>query len=215
MKVISLRSALYTILAIVFAVGGQAVGAGTSTHSQGQLQARIEYCKTCHGLSGEGYRGFVPIPRLAGQQSEYFDNQLRAFVERRRQNRYMYVVARVLSPAMRTALAAHFRNLNARPFGGGARQLVATGKAIYEDGVPETNVPACMACHGPDAKGQGSIPRLAGQLPDYIADKLVNWSKERGQDPANPDPSAIMLPTSHNMSRSQIAAIAAYLSYQP
>ena len=34
--------------------------------SQGDLQAKLEYCKTCHGISGEGYRGSLPIPRLAG-----------------------------------------------------------------------------------------------------------------------------------------------------
>jgi cytochrome c553 len=70
-----------------------------------------------------------------------------------------------------------------------------------------------MACHGPEAKGQQEIPRLAGQLNDYIFAKLVNWSKERGQDPAHPDTSAIMLPTSHNLSKSQIQAVAAYVSY--
>jgi cytochrome c553 len=87
------------------------------------------------------------------------------------------------------------------------------GKKIYEDGIPETNVPACMACHGAGAKGQEEIPRLAGQLNDYVLNKLVNWNKERGQDPAKPDISAIMLPTSHNLTKSQIAAVAAYVGY--
>ena len=30
------------------------------------IQAKISYCKDCHGPSAQGYRGF-PIPRLAGQ----------------------------------------------------------------------------------------------------------------------------------------------------
>jgi cytochrome c553 len=55
---------------------------------------------------------------------------------------------------------------------------------------------------------------LAGQLHDYITNKLVNWSKERGQDPKNPDTSAIMEPIAHNLTNAQIAAVAAYLSYQ-
>jgi cytochrome c553 len=216
MKVTNFRLFLQTaILATVFSTAGRADDTQhTSAPSRQHLQAKIEYCKTCHGLSGQGYRGFVPIPRLAGQQTEYFENQLRAYSERRRENRYMYNVARALSPAIRTALATHFRDLNAKPFGGAPKELVATGKKIYEDGVPETNIPACMACHGPEAKGIREIPRLAGQLHDYTLNKLVNWSKERGQDPANPDSSAVMLPTSHNLTKSQIAAIAAYLSYQ-
>jgi cytochrome c553 len=209
MKVISLWSALPTaILAIVFSAAGLADNADRAV-SRGGLQAKIEFCKTCHGLSGQGYRGFISMPRLAGQQTEYFENQLRAFVERKRENRYMYSVSRSLSPATRTALAAHFRDLNPRPLGGAPRELAATGKRIYEDGVPETNVPACMACHGLGARGQEAIPRLAGQLHEYTSSQLVNWSKERGQDPA----SAVMLPTSHNLTRSQIAAVAAYVSY--
>lgn len=214
MKVNSIRLALPTaILAIAFSAAGQAEDLHRADRSKGALQAKIEYCKTCHGLSGQGYRGFFPIPRLAGQQPEYIENQLAAFIERRRENKYMYDVAHVLSPATRTALAKHFRNLNPKPLGGAPRKLVAAGKKIYEEGVPETNVPACMACHGSEAKGQEAIPRLAGQLHDYFFNKLVNWNKERGQDPKHPDISAIMLPTSHNLTKSQIAEVAAYVSY--
>jgi len=214
MKVNSIRLALPTaILAIAFSAAGQAKDLDRADRSKGALPAKIEYCKTCHGLSGQGYRGFFPIPRLAGQQTEYIENQLAAFIERRRENKYMYDVAHVLSPATRAALAKHFRGLNAKPLGGAPRKLVAMGKKIYEEGVPETNVPACMACHGSEAKGQEAIPRLAGQLHDYFFNKLVNWNKERGQDPKHPDISAVMLPTSHNLTKSQIAEVAAYVSY--
>jgi cytochrome c553 len=214
MKVSSIRLALPTaILAIAFSAAGQAKDLDRADRSKGALPAKIEYCKTCHGLSGQGYRGFFPIPRLAGQQTEYIENQLAAFIERRRENKYMYDVAHVLSPATRAALAKHFRGLNAKPLGGAPRKLVAMGKKIYEEGVPETNVPACMACHGSEAKGQDAIPRLAGQLHDYFFNKLVNWNKERGQDPKHPDISAVMLPTSHNLTKSQIAEVAAYVSY--
>ena len=214
MKVSSIRLALPTaILVIVFSATGWAEDAGTADFSKQALQAKIEYCKTCHGLSGQGYHGFYPIPRLAGQQTQYIENQLQAFIERRRENRYMYSVAHVLSPAMRTSLAKHFSKLNPKPLGGAPKKLVATGKKIYEEGIPETNVPACMACHGAEARGQDAIPRLAGQLNDYIINKLANWNKERGQVPSKPDISAIMLPTSHNLTRAQVAAIAAYVGY--
>jgi len=214
MKVNSIRLALPTaVLAIAFSAAGQAKDLDRADRSKGALQAKIEYCKTCHGLSGQGYRGFFPIPRLAGQQTEYIENQLAAFIERRRENKYMYDVAHVLNPAVRAALAKHFSGLNAKPLGGAPRKLVAMGKKIYEEGAPETNVPACMACHGAEAKGQEAIPRLAGQLHDYFFNKLVNWNKERGQDPKHPDISAVMLPTSHNLTKSQIAEVAAYVSY--
>ena len=202
------------ILAIVFAGASRAQDKGTADFSQRDLQAKIVYCKTCHGLSGEGYRGFIPMPRLAGQQPKYLENQLRAFVEHRRTNPIMYNVAHVLSPSMLAALAAHFSDLNPEPLGGAPRELVAAGKAIYEDGLPETNVPACSACHGSDAKGQGEIPRLAGQFFPYVVNALTNWSKERGQDPTAQDTSAIMRLTAHNLTQTQIAAVAAYVSYQ-
>jgi cytochrome c553 len=205
---------LTAVLAVAFSATAQAEDAGqVGASKKSSLQAKIEYCTTCHGLSGQGYHGFYPIPRIAGQQTQYLENQLQAYIEHRRENKYMYSVAHVLSPAIRTALAKHFSELNPKPLGGAPKRLVATGKKIYEDGIPETNVPACMACHGGEAKGQGAIPRLAGQLNDYIVSKLQNWNLERGRDPARPDISAIMLPTSHNLTKAQVAAVAAYVGY--
>jgi cytochrome c553 len=154
------------------------------------------------------------MPRLAGQQPKYLENQLRAFIERRRTNSVMFNVAHSLSPSLVVALAAHFRDLNPKPMGGAPKELVATGKTIYQEGLPDSNVPACSACHGPEAKGQDEIPRLAGQLFPYTVKELTNWSKERGQGSGS-DASAIMVPTAHNLTQSQVAAIAAYLSYQP
>src|ERR1035441_9536989 len=91
MKVSSIRLALPTIiLAIAFSAAGQAKDLDRADRSKGALPAKIEYCKTCHGLSGQGYRGFFPIPRLAGQQTEYIENQLAAFIERRRGKKNMY-----------------------------------------------------------------------------------------------------------------------------
>jgi mono/diheme cytochrome c family protein len=40
---------------------------------------------------------------------------------------------------------------------------------------------------------------------------LTGWSKQRGQGTAV-DTSAIMAPTAHNLTRSQIEAVAAYVS---
>jgi len=212
MKVIGLQLVLpAAVLAIVFVSTGRAAERGAV--SSRDFEAKIQYCKTCHGLSGQGFRGAFPMPRLAGQQSEYLENQLRAFIERRRTNPVMFNVAHVLSPSVVNALATYFKGLNPKPLGGAPREVVAAGKKIYQDGVSGAEVPACPSCHGPEAKGEGAIPRLAGQLHDYLLKKLVNWSKERGQDPAKPDTSAIMEPIAHSLTEPQIAAVAAYLSY--
>jgi cytochrome c553 len=201
------------ILVIALSATARAQGSRAAAASSQDLQAKLAYCKTCHGSSGQGYHGAFPIPRLAGQQPEYIENQLKAFVDRRRANRFMYSVAHVLTPEMLAALADSFKDLNPKPIGGAPRDLILAGKKIYEEGLPNADVPPCASCHGPDAKGNGPFPRLAGQLHDYILKKLVNWSKERGLDPANPDTSAIMEPITHNLTEQQIAAVAAYLNY--
>ncbi len=212
MRVVSLQSALaVAITATVFSAAGRAQDQGGTKFSRPDLQAKIVYCKTCHGLSGQGYRGYLPMPRLAGQQPTYLENQLRAFIERRRTNPVMFNVAHALSPTMVTALATHFKELNPEPLGGAPSGLVATGKTIYEDGLPEANVPACAACHGMEGKGEGEIPRLAGQFFPYTVKVLTNWTKERGQGPTQ-DTSAVMKPTAHNLTSPQIAAVAAYVS---
>ncbi len=176
------------------------------------VQAKLSYCKDCHGVAAQGYRGYFPIPRLAGQQPEYLENQLRAFIEHRRTNNIMFNVAHALSPAMVSALAAHFRSLNPPPIGGAPTGLAGEGRRIFQDGVPDANIAACAACHGPDATGIGEIPRLAGQLYPYLIKELVNWGHERGQNPARPDTSAIMSPVAHSLNKSQIEAVAAYVS---
>ena len=211
MKIIGVKLALPAVLAIAFAGAGGAAERGVVPNND--FQAKVEYCKTCHGLSGQGFRGAYPMPRLAGQQPEYLENQLRAFIERRRTNPVMFNVAHVLSPSMVMALATYFKDLDPKPLGGAPIELVATGKKIYQDGISGTDVPPCSSCHGPEAKGQDAFPRLAGQLHDYVLKKLANWSKERGQDPTKPDTSAIMEPIAHGLTERQIAAVAAYLSY--
>jgi cytochrome c553 len=207
------RSALTAALvAVVLAAGAGPDAANAASAARSDVQAKIAYCLDCHGPSAQGYRGYFPIPRLAGQQPEYLENQLRAFIERRRANSIMFGVAHVLSPAMIAALAEHFRHLHPRPLGGGPRSLIATGRKIFEDGVPEANVAACAACHGPGAVGNGQVPRLAGQLYPYLVKELTNWSTERGQNPSKPDTSLIMEPVAHSLTRSQVEAVAAYLS---
>ena len=214
MKLTSSRLALLTaVLAVVFSAAARLDHSGAAALPRQDLQAKLEYCKTCHGSSGQGYYGYFPIPRLAGQQPKYLENQLRAFNERRRTNPVMANVAHSLSPSMVEAMVAHFRDLDARPIGGGPRDHVAMGRTIYQEGLPESNVPACSACHGQEAKGQDEIPRLAGQLFPYTVKELTNWSKERGQGGTKDDTSALMAPTAHNLTQSQISAIAAYLSY--
>jgi cytochrome c553 len=212
----NLRS-IWQTSALVFALAAGSLSVHSQTSASPNvpaqaLKAKTDYCKTCHGIEGQGFRGSFPMPRLAGQQPEYLANQLHAFIDRRRTNPVMFNVAHVLDPEMVKALAAYFKNLNPKPLGGGPKSIPAEGKKLYEEGVSSANIPPCASCHGADGKGADAFPRLAGQLPDYILRKLTNWDKERGQKKEEPDNSSIMQPIAHDLTESQIKAVAAYVS---
>jgi cytochrome c553 len=212
-KLVSGR-AVWRSAVFAFALSGAASAKDADKVSARELQAKLAYCENCHGASAQGFHGYYPIPRLAGQQPEYMKNQLEAFVEHRRTNNIMFNVAHELSPAMLAALTESFQKLNPKPLTtSAAEDLIAAGKAIYEEGLPKSDVPPCAGCHGSEAKGDGQFPRLAGQLSDYVVNKLINWTKERGQNPEKSDTSAIMQPIAHSLTEPQINAVAAYLNH--
>jgi cytochrome c553 len=203
-----LRTAAGAILVCVASALAHAETAGVQTVSPQALEAKFAYCQTCHGRSAQGFRGVVPIPRLAGQPPAYVENQLKAYIEHRLTDPVMAHVAKALNPAMVTALSAKFKDLNPKPLGGAPKDQIAAGKKIYDEGVPGQNVPACTACHG---KGNPLFPPLAGQLHDYTIRKMTDW-KKRGQDTSGPDSSAVMQPIARGLTEAEIAAIAAYVS---
>jgi len=110
MNAVGLRRAVHAAIAAILVCTGASADA-----AERGLAGKIEYCKTCHGIAGQGYLGYFPMPRLAGQQEAYLQNQLHAFIERRRTNPVMFNVAHVLSPQMEKALADQFKDLNPKP----------------------------------------------------------------------------------------------------
>lgn len=206
---------LAAVVVIVFSTAGLADAADSADVSPHALRAKMNYCEVCHGVSGQGFRqGFYPVPRLAGQPVDYIENELKGFSDRQRSNKeapaktnIMFNVGHVLSPAMIKALAEKFHALNPPPLGGAPKRDLAAGKKIFEDGVPGAQVPACASCHGKDGKGNGPFPRLAGQLYSYVVSQLSNWGHERAETN-----SQIMGPIAHKLTKSQIEAVAAYVS---
>jgi cytochrome c553 len=194
--------------------GGKLYAADTATVSAQAVDAKLKYCEVCHGASARGFQGFYPIPRLAGQPVEYIENELKGFTEQKRMDKQspgatnvMFHVGHVLSPAMVKALATRLHELNPEPVGGAPQQNIAVGKKIFTEGIATAKVPPCATCHGPDAKGNGPMPRLAGQLYPYIVKQLTNWPHERTEE--NSD---IMAPIAHELTKTQIEAVAAYVS---
>jgi cytochrome c553 len=169
----------------------------------------IRNCTWCHGGSAQGY---TPAPRLAGQRARYIEQQLVGFGEHTRDSpfsrQYMWGASANLSPYTIRDLALYFSQLPRRSANDGDRELAAGGEAIYQRGMPEANVAACVACHGPNAEGVGEIPRLGGLAYTYLKRRLVQWAEGY--------PGALQHPMPHvagNLSRTQIEELASYLSF--
>src|SRR5580693_2401454 len=90
LKTVHLRAALQLSLAVLLMASvGQADAGGQHVHAAASLESKFDYCTTCHGPSAQGFRGYYTMPRLAGQQVQYIENQLLAFLEQRRHNPVM------------------------------------------------------------------------------------------------------------------------------
>lgn len=72
-------------------------------------------------------------------------------------------------------------------------------------------VPTCVSCHGQNGAGVGAtFPRLAGQLPDYMASTIELWST--GEDPPDTPEEAIMARIAAVTPPEAMAAAIAYLA---
>jgi cytochrome c553 len=185
----------------------------------GEIEDKLEYCKNCHGNQAQGFQGYYTAPRLAGQPVEYLENQFEALAKHRRDNpiaqQFMWPAIEGIHQGLGAALARQLNELDAPPADGGPRHLVSAGRSIYEKGVPDENVPACAACHGEDAHGSNQVPRLAGQMYAYTVDQLDGWGKGyRSKDPVSPGETNTMKSIAAGMTKDQIRAVAAYVSYQ-
>jgi cytochrome c553 len=186
------------------------VGLFATFASPGRAESPIvRNCTWCHGTSAQGY---TPAPRLAGQRPQYIENQLAGFRTHARDNplskQYMWGAAENLSGSTARALALYFSALPPKPAGDGDTELIDEGKRIYQLGMPDSDIVACVACHGPSAEGIGRIPRLGGLATSYLKRTLEQWGQgyHAASGPPMPD-------IASKLSPSQIEALASYLSF--
>jgi cytochrome c553 len=169
----------------------------------------VRNCTWCHGT---GAQGFSPAPRLAGQRASYLENQLAGFHSHGRDNpfsrQFMWGATEGLNPQTAHDLATYFASLPPRAAGDGDPGLVAAGRTIYQQGMPEDNIVACVVCHGPNAEGVGSIPRLGGLGYGYLKRMLEQWGEGYHANSGPPMPDI-----ASKLSPGQIAALASYLSF--
>ncbi len=172
----------------------------------------IQVCSNCHGVDGNSTS--PAIPRLAGQQATYIVNQMKTFRGHERSDpagqESMWGISRHLTDQQITDLAAYFSKQKAQPNpSADTPQLIAQGKEIFENGIPDQNVIACSACHGPTAQGIEAFPRLANQHADYIVKQLNVFQNTQGR------PGTPMEAVTHPLTGAHKAAVAAYLQNFP
>jgi cytochrome c553 len=178
------------------------------------IEAKIHYCKDCHGQQGQGFSGAYPVPRLAGQTRAFLESRIDVITEHQRDNptteAFMAPALGSVAPDIRKAVLDHFTTLNPPPAAPGPKELIPAGKKLYDEGVASEDVPACGSCHGPDAKGLDKAPRLAGQINPFVVKVLSHWAiinKERAREGGG-----AVKGGAHKLTEQQIEAVAAYVS---
>ncbi len=150
-------------------------------------------CTACHGVDGNSKNPAYPI--LAGQQADYLVAQLAAFQNGVRKNPMMQGIVKALNKQDMKDIAAFFSGVKPESAGGDVK-LAGAGKSKFA---------MCSGCHGADAKGRATFPRLAGQHPAYIIKQLREFK-------AGVRKSGPMQAMTAGLSDQDMQAIAAYLA---
>jgi cytochrome c553 len=202
-------------LALLIAVASLSAGCANPTRSRNLADPSVsavtlaqQVCSNCHGLTGNSTS--PNFPKLAGQVEGYFVAQVNGFKSHGRRDpagfEYMWGLSRSLTEDQIKGLAAYFAAQKPlpQPATGNAAQVQA-GRAIFETGVSAKNIPACATCHGPEGKGNGAFPRIAGQHADYLVKQLVVFQRtdERPEG-------SVMKVIAHDLTREDIENVAAF-----
>jgi cytochrome c553 len=84
---------------------------------------------------------------------------------------------------------------------------LARGEALVTKGGPGKTVP-CAACHGPDLKGLGPLPGIAGRSPSYMFRQLYDFAHGHRIGEWSP----LMAQAVSNLDQNDMLAIVAYLA---
>lgn len=141
-------------------------------------------CAACHGMTGTSVN--PEWPNLAGQHETYIVGELQHFKQGTRVDPLMTPMSIGLSEADIQDLGAHFAQqtptgLEADP------SNWKNGEKLYRGGDPERELPACIACHGPQGKGNGpaKYPALRAQHAVYALKQLKGFADGTRASPGN------------------------------
>ncbi|MBD8899447.1 c-type cytochrome [Rhodanobacter sp. DHG33] len=177
---------------------------GDATAGQGKAAA----CGACHGMDGNSTD--PQYPKLAGQSEQYIAHQLENFKSGKRQNPIMLGMATPLSEQDMHDIGAYFASKTALP-GVADQALVEHGQQLFREGDVKRGIPACMACHSIDGRGNpgAEFPQLASQHAQYIESVLKAWHD--GGAWGTDAHSQIMPGIAQKLDAGDITAVASYI----
>jgi cytochrome c553 len=161
---------------------------------------KAETCVACHGPNGDAPTQ-PQFPILAAQTARYTYLELRDFQEGRRTDPMMDPIAKPLSRQDMQDLAAYFAAQKPRPNPFKADpDRVAKGKAKADETL-------CTMCHLGGFIGQNEIPRVAGQMHDYVVKQLKDFKERKRTNDAGS-----MTSVSRTLNDDDIENLAHYLA---
>ena len=197
-----MRYAVTVVLAVWLLVGAFAQAAGDA--AAGKDKAHV--CVACHGADGNSVN--PEWPKLAGQLPAYIVTQLENFKQGVRKNPLMAPIAQALSKQDMLDLAAYFGSQELKLTGAKDAELAQEGEHLYRGGNAQSQIAACIGCHGPTGSGvPPRFPRLSGQHAAYTKQQLLAF--KAGNRVSDGD---IMTSIAFRMSEKEIDAVAEYVS---
>ncbi|MEO5811320.1 MAG: c-type cytochrome [Rhodanobacter sp.] len=171
-------------------------------------QTKGAVCGACHGVDGNS--SDPQFPKLAGQSEQYIVRQLTDFKAGTRQNGIMMGMAAPLSTQDMHDLGAYFATKTSLP-GVADQALVEHGQTLFRQGDAKRDIPACMACHSIDGRGNpgAMYPQLAGQHAQYVEATLKAWHD--GVVWGTDAHAQIMPAIAKQLDSNDIAAVASYI----
>jgi cytochrome c553 len=203
-------------LSMLFAAAALSAGCANPERSRDLANPAVsattlaqQVCSNCHGLTGDATS--PNFPNLAGQTEAYVEAQLLGFKSHGRHDpagfEYMWGLSRSLTEAQIKGLGTYYaaQKQTTQPMEGDASRL-DPGKSVFAEGVPAKGIPPCASCHGAQAQGNATFPRLAGQHADYLVKQLLVFQRtdERPEG-------SIMKTVAHELTPQNISDVAGYL----
>ncbi len=195
-----MKIAWFGCILVIATVAGAAEAGDAALGAQ-----KAAVCIACHGATGSSVNS--EWPSLAGQSEAYIVAQLKQFQQGKRTNPLMTPMAVGLTEGDMKDLGAHFSQqtptgLEADP------STWKSGEKLYRGGDKNRGIPACIACHGPQGRGNGpaGYPALRAQHAVYAYSQLKAFA-DGGRTTAGND---VMHVIADRLTDEEMRALASY-----